>query len=79
MDLDGVAVGDVSVDKTLQYSVWVSFYEIYNEFVYDLLEPPMSLHTHKRNTLRLSDDKHGNVYVKGARTHTHTEYLHITF
>ncbi|GAA6102895.1 kinesin-like protein KIF20A [Tachysurus ichikawai] len=64
VDLDGVAVGDVSVDKTLQYSVWVSFYEIYNEFVYDLLEPPMSLHTHKRNTLRLSDDKHGNVYVK---------------
>ncbi|KAG7321136.1 hypothetical protein KOW79_015551 [Hemibagrus wyckioides] len=64
VDIDGVSAGDVTVDKTLQYSIWVSFYEIYNEFVYDLLEPPMSLHTQKRNTLRLSDDKHGNVYVK---------------
>ncbi|KAM9450534.1 kinesin-like protein KIF20A [Clarias gariepinus] len=64
LDMDGAGLGDVTVDKTLQFSIWVSFYEIYNEFVYDLLEPPMSLHTQKRNTLRLSDDKHGNVYVK---------------
>ncbi|TSL04225.1 Kinesin-like protein KIF20A [Bagarius yarrelli] len=64
VDLDGVGVSEVTVDKTLQYSIWVSFYEIYNEFVYDLLEPPLPLHTQKRNTLRLSDDKHGNVYVK---------------
>ncbi|XP_026796924.3 kinesin-like protein KIF20A [Pangasianodon hypophthalmus] len=64
LDIDGVGLGDVTVDKTLQFGIWVSFYEIYNEFVYDLLEPPMSLHTQKRNTLRLSDDKHGNVYVK---------------
>lgn len=70
VDIDGVSAGDVTVDKTLQYSIWVSFYEIYNEFVYDLLEPPMSLHTQKRNTLRLSDDKHGNVYVKGKHTHS---------
>ncbi|MCI4386644.1 hypothetical protein PGIGA_G00064800 [Pangasianodon gigas] len=64
VDIDGVGLGDVTVDKMLQFGIWVSFYEIYNEFVYDLLEPPMSLHTQKRNTLRLSDDKHGNVYVK---------------
>ncbi|XP_060792012.1 kinesin-like protein KIF20A [Neoarius graeffei] len=64
VDIDGVGLDDVTVDKTLQFGIWVSFYEIYNEFVYDLLEPPTSLHTQKRNTLRLSDDKHGNVYVK---------------
>ncbi|XP_017349064.1 kinesin-like protein KIF20A [Ictalurus punctatus] len=64
VDLEGAGLCDVAVDKTLQFGIWVSFYEIYNEFVYDLLEPPTSLHTQKRNTLRLSDDKHGNVYVK---------------
>lgn len=69
LDIDGAALGDVTVDKTLQFSIWVSFYEIYNEFVYDLLETPTSLHTQKRNTLRLSDDKHGNVYVKGTPAH----------
>lgn len=70
VDLEGAGLCDVAVDKTLQFGIWVSFYEIYNEFVYDLLEPPTSLHTQKRNTLRLSDDKHGNVYVKGIHTHT---------
>ncbi|KAI5622519.1 kinesin-like protein KIF20A, partial [Silurus asotus] len=64
LDIDGIGLCDVTVDKTVQFSIWVSFYEIYNEFVYDLLEPPTCLQTQKRNTLRLSDDKHGNVYVK---------------
>ncbi|XP_062867128.1 kinesin-like protein KIF20A [Trichomycterus rosablanca] len=64
VDVDSVSVSDVNVDKTMQFNVWVSFYEIYNEFLYDLLEPPSSLHSHKRSTLRLSDDKNGNVYVK---------------
>lgn len=52
----------------MRYSVWVSFYEIYNEFLYDLLDGPSSLSLKKRVTLRLSDDKHGNPYVKGERT-----------
>lgn len=48
-----------------QFSIWVSFYEIYNEFLYDLLDASPSLQPKKRVTLRLSDDKHGNPYVKG--------------
>lgn len=49
----------------MQFSIWVSFYEIYNEFLYDLLDASPSLQPRKRVTLRLSDDKHGNPYVKG--------------
>lgn len=49
----------------MQFSVWVSFYEIYNEFLYDLLDASPSLQPRKRVTLRLSDDKQGNPYVKG--------------
>lgn len=49
----------------VQFSIWVSFYEIYNEFLYDLLDASPSLQPRKRATLRLSDDKHGNSYVKG--------------
>lgn len=49
----------------MQFSVWVSFYEIYNEFLYDLLDISPSLQPRKRVTLRLSDDKQGNPYVKG--------------
>ncbi|KAJ7996282.1 hypothetical protein DPEC_G00235470 [Dallia pectoralis] len=48
----------------VQFSVWVSFYEIYNEFLYDLLEASPTLQPRKRGTLRLSDDKQGNPYVK---------------
>ncbi|XP_068456646.1 kinesin-like protein KIF20A isoform X2 [Clinocottus analis] len=48
----------------VQFSVWVAFYEIYNEFLYDLLDASPSLQPRKRITLRLSDDKHGNPYVK---------------
>ncbi|KAM8898713.1 kinesin-like protein KIF20A isoform 1-T2 [Spinachia spinachia] len=48
----------------VQFSIWVAFYEIYNEFLYDLLDASPSLQPRKRVTLRLSDDKHGNPYVK---------------
>uniref|UniRef100_A0AAY5K7X1 Kinesin-like protein n=1 Tax=Esox lucius TaxID=8010 RepID=A0AAY5K7X1_ESOLU len=52
------------LEEGVQFSVWVSFFEIYNEFLYDLLEAPPSLQPRKRATLRLSDDKQGNPYVK---------------
>lgn len=42
-------------------SVWVSFIEIYNETVFDLLQP-ISNH---RPKLNLGEDKAGNVFVKG--------------
>ncbi|XP_031725122.1 kinesin-like protein KIF20A isoform X1 [Anarrhichthys ocellatus] len=48
----------------VQFSIWVAFYEIYNEFLYDLLDASPSLQPRKRVTLRLSDDRHGNPYVK---------------
>ncbi|XP_021090116.1 kinesin-like protein KIF20A [Mesocricetus auratus] len=52
----------VSVPADIRFSVWVSFFEIYNELLYDLLEPPS--HQHKRQTLRLCEDHNGNPYVK---------------
>uniref|UniRef100_A0A672GZM6 Kinesin-like protein n=1 Tax=Salarias fasciatus TaxID=181472 RepID=A0A672GZM6_SALFA len=52
------------LEEGVQFSIWVSFYEIYNEFLYDLLDASPSLQPRKRVTLRLSDDKHGNPYVK---------------
>ncbi|XP_067085274.1 kinesin-like protein KIF20A [Osmerus mordax] len=56
--------GGEDLEQDALFSVWVSFYEIYNEFLYDLLEAPPSQQLRKRATLRLSDDKHGNPYVK---------------
>ncbi|KAL1773399.1 kinesin KIF20A [Sigmodon hispidus] len=52
----------VSVPADIRFSVWISFFEIYNELLYDLLEPPS--HQHKRQTLRLCEDHNGNPYVK---------------
>lgn len=42
-------------------SIWVSFVEIYNENVYDLLQPNIN----QRSKLALGEDKNGDVYVKG--------------
>ncbi|XP_066573208.1 kinesin-like protein KIF20A [Amia ocellicauda] len=63
VDLEGLSQGSVHDDGGKSYSVWVSFFEIYNEFLYDLLDTPAG-HGHKRATLRLCDDRHGNPYVK---------------
>lgn len=60
--------GGDDLEDGVQFSIWVSFYEIYNEFVYDLLDAAPSLQPRKRVTLRLSDDKHGNPYIKGKMT-----------
>lgn len=56
--------GGDDLEEGVQFSIWVSFYEIYNEFLYDLLDASPSLQPRKRVTLRLSDDKQGNPYVK---------------
>lgn len=56
--------GGDDLEEGVQFSIWVSFYEIYNEFLYDLLDAAPSLQPRKRITLRLSDDKQGNPYVK---------------
>ncbi|KAK6475835.1 kinesin-like protein KIF20A [Huso huso] len=60
-DPDVVEIRD---EGCVQYSVWVSFFEIYNEFLYDLLDTVPSNQNRKRQTLRLCEDKYGNPYVK---------------
>ncbi|XP_006866177.1 PREDICTED: kinesin-like protein KIF20A isoform X2 [Chrysochloris asiatica] len=52
----------ISVPADIRYSIWISFFEIYNELIYDLLEPPSQ--QRKRQTLRLCEDQNGNPYVK---------------
>nr|XP_032650685.1 kinesin-like protein KIF20A [Chelonoidis abingdonii] len=47
-----------------QVSIWVSFFEIYNDQIYDLLEMPLPGQNRKRQTLRLCEDQTGSPYVK---------------
>lgn len=47
--------GDVS------YTIWVTYSEIYNESIYDLLVTSSA----KRKPLKLSFDQNKNIYVKG--------------
>lgn len=48
-----------------QFAMWVAFFEIYNESVYDLLQPSLCFKSKKRASLRVCDDGAGNAYVKG--------------
>ncbi|XP_066278070.1 kinesin-like protein KIF20B isoform X2 [Branchiostoma lanceolatum] len=59
----------VSVDAQgpVKFSIWVSFAEIYNEYIYDLLEAYPQGKNKRRPTLKLSEDKHGSIYIKGLR------------
>ncbi len=54
----------LEVEAHTKFSVWVSFCEIYNENIHDLLEavPSGAL---RRTALRLSQDIKGNAFVKG--------------
>ncbi|XP_059215489.1 kinesin-like protein KIF20B [Centropristis striata] len=56
----------LTVEAHTKFSVWVSFCEIYNENIHDLLEtaPSGAL---KRTVLRLSQDVKGNTFVKDLR------------
>ena len=56
---------NVEAQGPVKFSVWVSFAEIYNETIYDLLEPCPMGKGRKRTTLRLGDDTNGNPYIKG--------------
>ncbi|KAL7304903.1 hypothetical protein TKK_0002705 [Trichogramma kaykai] len=48
-----------------RYSVWVSFAEIYNETIYDLLWNGCQK---KRPSLKLATDSKGRAYIKGLRS-----------
>nr|XP_048294857.1 kinesin-like protein KIF20B isoform X3 [Myodes glareolus] len=52
----------LNVDN-IKYSVWVSFFEIYNESIYDLFVP-VSSKFQKRKMLRLSQDVKGYSFIK---------------
>lgn len=60
----------LEVETHTKFSVWVSFCEIYNENIHDLLEviPSGAL---RRTALRLSQDIKGNAFVKGLKIFLH--------
>ncbi|XP_014668542.1 PREDICTED: kinesin-like protein KIF20B isoform X2 [Priapulus caudatus] len=57
----------VETQGQIRFSIWVSYTEIYNELVYDLLAPMATGMDRKRPSLKLAEDKSGNVYVKGLK------------
>ena len=59
---DGTTV-DLEDAADVCYSVWVSFAEIYNEFIYDLLAEPKT--RRGRPSLKLAEDKNHNHFIKG--------------
>ncbi|ELR55975.1 Kinesin-like protein KIF20B [Bos mutus] len=54
---------NLNIDINRKFSVWVSFFEIYNECIYDLFVP-VSSKFQKRKTLRLSQDVKGYSFIK---------------
>lgn len=56
----------LAVEAHTKFSVWVSFCEIYNENIHDLLEVSTSV-APRRTALRLSQDVKGNAFVKGLK------------
>ncbi|XP_063048336.1 kinesin-like protein KIF20B [Engraulis encrasicolus] len=57
---------NLELEEQTKFSVWVSFCEIYNENIHDLLEPLPNGAT-RRPALRLSQDVKGNLFVKDLR------------
>ncbi|XP_074749826.1 kinesin-like protein KIF20A [Strix uralensis] len=53
--------------QRIQASVWISFCEIYNEYVYDLLNVLSTSKTQKRRVLRICEDQGGNSYIKDLK------------
>ncbi|XP_068575575.1 kinesin-like protein KIF20B [Cebidichthys violaceus] len=56
----------LAVEAHTKFSVWVSFCEIYNENIHDLLEVVPS-GAPRRTALRLSQDVKGNAFVRDLR------------
>ncbi|NXR51085.1 KI20A protein, partial [Hippolais icterina] len=50
-----------------QAAVWISFCEIYNEYVYDLLNIFSTSKTQRRRVLRICEDQGGNCYIKDLK------------
>ncbi|XP_018415616.1 PREDICTED: kinesin-like protein KIF20A [Nanorana parkeri] len=60
-------IKDGEEENLHQFSAWVSFFEIYNEYVYDLLDQFPSSKNQKRLTLKICDDQAGISYVKDLK------------
>ncbi|NXP70946.1 KI20A protein, partial [Ramphastos sulfuratus] len=56
-----------NLHQRTQASVWISFCEIYNEYVYDLLNVFSTSKTQKRRVLRICEDQGGNSYIKDLK------------
>ncbi|XP_075902218.1 kinesin-like protein KIF20B isoform X2 [Nelusetta ayraudi] len=56
----------LEAEPHVKFSVWVSFCEIYNENIHDLLEALPS-GASRRTALRLSQDVKGNAFIKDLR------------
>ncbi|XP_048126123.1 kinesin-like protein KIF20B [Alosa alosa] len=68
-EIDGSLMEDgfnLDLEEHTKFSVWVSFCEIYNENIHDLLEP-VPTGAARRPALRLSQDVKGNLFVKDLR------------
>ncbi|GAA5799584.1 hypothetical protein HPULCUR_005000 [Helicostylum pulchrum] len=58
----------IDIDPNFEYGIWVSFIEVYNEQVYDLLDT-MTKPGNKRKQLQLKyEQKSGNKYVADTNT-----------
>ncbi|CAL8303993.1 unnamed protein product [Lota lota] len=56
----------LNIDSTTEFSVWVSFCEIYRENIHDLLET-QAPRAQRRSLLRLAQDVKGNSFIKDLR------------
>ena len=62
---DGSTI-DLEDSGDVCYSLWVSFAEIYNEFIYDLLAGEPDKTIRGRPTLKLAEDRNHNHFIKGS-------------
>lgn len=57
---------EVASQGQVRFSVWVSFAELYQDQIYDLLVPVPRKALSKRVMLSLRDDRQGMPYIKGV-------------
>jgi kinesin family protein 20 len=55
----------IEMQGQIKVLIYVSFAEIYNEQVFDLLEPLPKKKNARRHILQLREDKNGTPYIKG--------------
>ncbi|NWY26161.1 KI20A protein, partial [Pheucticus melanocephalus] len=60
-------VHKTDMQQRTQASVWISFCEIYNEYVYDLLSILSTSKPQRRRVLRICEDQGGNCYIKDLK------------